>query len=127
MKFNLFRFFRSYVCSFVFLAVFMSTLSASTEWGWRERLDVDVRTFSRSLKIINTHVVHHEMYQLETQISPYVQFSGNPANVCMGAITLLVQCSANTIYPVTIFIKNKVEKLFFVANKQLILSLVFHK
>ncbi|MDP3372577.1 MAG: hypothetical protein Q8S21_06810 [Candidatus Paracaedibacteraceae bacterium] len=108
----------------IFLTNFASFVHSAEEWGWRQSLNVDVRTDDRSLKIIETNNLHHQMYALETLISPYVQYSGHhkntghPANICIGAITLLVQCSPDLVCSVTIPVQNELnEKIIFCSQK----------
>lgn len=118
MKLKRFKLFFKVLYSFVLLSIFVTSSSSSSQWSWRERLDVNIIVSSQSLKIINTHDLHYDMYQLETQIMPYVQFTGNPANICMGYITLLIQCSPETVCPVTIPVQNESNEIIIFCSQQ---------
>lgn len=110
-----FKYFFLFVILLIKLA---SYLHSSEEWGWRENLDVDVIISGQLLSTIHTNELHHAMYTFEKKLSPYVKFSGHPANICMGAITLLVQCSSDRVYSITIPIQNeRYEKIVFCSQK----------
>ena len=115
-------FFRTYykkmLFSVILLANLTSYLHSSMEWGWRENLNVDVITSGHLLKTINTHNLHRDMYELEVLVAPYVKYSDHPANICMGAITLFVQCSSDVVCCLTIPITNEEDKrIIFCSQK----------
>ena len=104
--------------SVILLANLTSYLHSSMEWGWRENLNVDVITSGHLLKTINTHNLHRDMYELEVLVAPYVKYSDHPANICMGAITLFVQCSSDVVCCLTIPITNEEDKrIIFCSQK----------